>query len=288
MEPATLTDEGRGAVPSEAPGPRRFLVIVALLVLALVAMAFAGPWSPPLSEGPPPPPIELPEMSEDLVPVEDPFAELLEQARTEPVDLTGLAVAVAGAIVALLIGWALRALRRRMGWRVPGLAEPEPGRPGDVVLGEVSLPAMAEGADAAVEALRTRRLPPRDAIIAAWVALEDAAAGSGVVRDPADTPTEFTLAVLDATPVDGGAARTLLALYLHARFSTDAMSERDVAAAAAAAEVLARDLTTARNAAFPEPASSEEPGSSEQPDGAGGDDRPGPPAAGPTEAGDAG
>ncbi len=250
-------------MPSEAPGPRRFLVIVALLVLALVAMAFAGPWSPPLSEGPPPLPIELPEVTEDLVPVEDPFAELLEQARTEPVDLSGLAVAGAGVVLALLIGWALRALRRRMGWRVPGPAEPEPGRPGDVVLGEVSLPAMAEGADAAVEALRTRRLPPRDAIIAAWVALEDAAAGSGVVRDPADTPTEFTLAVLDATPADRGAARTLLGLYLHARFSTDAMSEPDVAAASTAAEVLARDLTAARNAAFADPgpaARSEETG----------------------------
>lgn len=250
MEPATYTEDGTAAVPSEAPGPRRFLLIVALLVLALVAMAFAGPWSPPLSEGPPPPPLELPQLSEEPMPIEDPMAELLEQARTEPVDLTGLAVAVAGVIVALLIGWGLRVLRRRIGWRVPGGAEPEPGRAGDVVLGEVSLPAMAEGADAAVEALRRPRRAPRDAIIAAWVALEDAAAGSGVVRDPADTPTEFTLAVLDATPVDGGAARTLLGLYLHARFSTDAMSERDVVAAAAAAEALARDLTAARDAAF--------------------------------------
>ena len=40
MEPATLTDEGRGAVPSEAPGPRRFLVIVALL--SATAVSFVG------------------------------------------------------------------------------------------------------------------------------------------------------------------------------------------------------------------------------------------------------
>lgn len=286
MDPATLTDEAPGAVPTEAPGPRRFLLIVALLVLALVAMAFAGPWAPPLSEGTPPPPVELPEMAEELYPVEDPITELLEQARTEPVDLSGLAMAVAGVILALLIGWALRVLRRRRGWRVPGLAEPEPGRAGDVVLGEVSLPAMAEGADAAVEALRRPRLVPRDAIIAAWVALEDAAAISGLVRDPADTPTEFTLAVLDATPADRGAARALLALYLHARFSTDAMSESDVAAASSAAEVLASDLAAARNAAFEapgDPGTPGEPGSSEDP---GAD--PEPPAPGPAEDGEAG
>ena len=250
VERATGTEVTPGVVPPEAPGPRRLLVIISLLVLGLVAMAFAGPWSPPLSEGRPPALVELPALPEDMAPVEDPFAELIEQARSEPIDLTGFAVGVAGVILALLIGWALRVLRRRYGWRVPGSSEPDLGRGGDLVPGTPSLPAMREGADAAVAALRVPRLAPRDAIIAAWVALEDAAAVSGVVRDPADTPTEFTLAVLDATPADRGAARTLLALYLHARFSTDAMSADDVAAASAAAEALAHDLTAAQ---FEEP-----------------------------------
>lgn len=61
---------------------------------------------------------------------------------------------------------------------------------------------------------------PTDAVVAAWVALEEAAARSGVPRRPADTPTELATRVLTATEADAGAVTTLLGLYHRARFST--------------------------------------------------------------------
>jgi len=81
-------------------------------------------------------------------------------------------------------------------------------------------PAVQEGVRAAQQLLDTVT-DPTDAVLAAWVALEDAAARSGVPRRPADTPTELTSRVLAATEADEGAVTTLLGLYHRARFSAD-------------------------------------------------------------------
>src|SRR5680860_1161507 len=72
---------------------------------------------------------------------------------------------------------------------------------------------------------------PSDAVIAAWLALEDAASASGVRRAPSQTPTEFTLAVLDRTNADPDATAELLALYHRARFSGHPIEAADVARA---------------------------------------------------------
>ena len=79
-------------------------------------------------------------------------------------------------------------------------------------------PAVRQGVREAQELLDTVA-DPTDAVLAAWVALEDAAARSGVPRRPADTPTELTSRVLAATEADEDAVTTLLALYHRARFS---------------------------------------------------------------------
>jgi hypothetical protein len=60
---------------------------------------------------------------------------------------------------------------------------------------------------------------PANAVIACWVALEDAAAAAGVARDVSETASEFTVRVL---AVDGVSADDLLALadlYREARYS---------------------------------------------------------------------
>lgn len=260
---------GTGPPPGDDPAslaPRRLVPIVALLVLALVAMAFAGPWNPPLSGDATD--VELPELPDTERPAqEDPLTEILEQMDIEPVDLGPWATGAVALVVVLLAAWALRVALRRREWRVPGVTDPLLGRAGDVVPGGApSVPVLAEGADAAVAALREPRLPPRDAIIAAWVALEDAAQACGVARDPAATPTEFTLDVLDATPADGAAARTLLALYLRARFSTQEMTVVDVTAASDAARHLAHDLQAGRAPGGPGPGAAGTPGG-QGPDG---------------------
>ena len=79
-------------------------------------------------------------------------------------------------------------------------------------------PAVRQGVSDAQQLLHTV-VDPTDAVLAAWVALEGAAAGSGLPRHPADTPTEFTARVLTATGADANAVTRLLALYHRARFS---------------------------------------------------------------------
>jgi hypothetical protein len=74
---------------------------------------------------------------------------------------------------------------------------------------------------------------PADAVVAAWVALQAAALRSGVPRDPAATPTEFAVEVLDRTAADRHATRSLLAAYHRARFSEVPVTDEDVERAAA-------------------------------------------------------
>jgi low affinity Fe/Cu permease len=94
---------------------------------------------------------------------------------------------------------------------------------------------IRRGLDAAAERLDEPRIP-RDAIILAWLGLQEAAEDSGVVRRGPETPTEFTTRVFttlraDGTPVDVAAAHELLNLYLRARFDSHPTTAEDVAQA---------------------------------------------------------
>lgn len=136
--------------------------------------------------------------------------------------------------IALLGTYLARAARRWMA--ANRLPEVDRSDPGELVTGDLAVlarPAMAEGVDAATHAL-DRDVPPGDAVVAAWVALEDAAERTGVVREAAQTATEFTLELLDATEADADASRELLRLYLAARFSEHEITPRDVERARAA------------------------------------------------------
>jgi Domain of unknown function (DUF4129) len=66
---------------------------------------------------------------------------------------------------------------------------------------------------------------PRNAIVACWIALEDAVERTGVARDPAETPTEFTERIVAQLTVEGRAAENLADLYREARFSKHPMGE---------------------------------------------------------------
>jgi hypothetical protein len=79
--------------------------------------------------------------------------------------------------------------------------------------------SLLTGARTALSELRERPAgPPSDAVVAAWLRLEEAAAGSGVPRLDHETPTEFTGALLVRYEVDTDAAATLRGLYQRARF----------------------------------------------------------------------
>lgn len=238
------TTAARGTDSAE----RRGTVVVLLVALAIVAAALAGPFDPsPREVVEPVPP---PEQALPTLPVmgdQDLFFEELDDD-IEPLDLTWVGVVLGLAVVALLAVLAVRWAQRRALFR-RGTDEPEDTDVDAAGLGpapdvEPHVPTVREGVDDAVAHL-AREGVPRDVVIAAWVALEDAAGRSGVLREPAQTPTEFTLVVLDRTPADRDATRSLLDLYLRARFGEDLLGADDVARAAAAADDLARSLTEA-------------------------------------------
>lgn len=83
-----------------------------------------------------------------------------------------------------------------------------------------------------------------DAVIAAWVAVEQAAERVGLARQPHQTPTEFTTTVLSGRQVDRDALHRLRGLYQRARFgSGSALTDRDVAAAVNALRRVVADLS---------------------------------------------
>jgi hypothetical protein len=92
-----------------------------------------------------------------------------------------------------------------------------------------------------------RRLggPPSDAVIAAWVDLEQSAAASGIEREPHQTSTEFTEAVLAAYATDSVALQELRALYQRARFGpADSVTAEDAEAARRALARIALETTS--------------------------------------------
>jgi len=92
---------------------------------------------------------------------------------------------------------------------------------------EPDIPTLRRGLALASDALTTER-EPRDAIIRAWIGLQEAAEDSGMSRRPAETPTEFTSRVFSAVLADRDAADTLLAVYLRVRFGSREATAEDL------------------------------------------------------------
>ena len=107
--------------------------------------------------------------------------------------------------------------------------------------------ALRRGARTALELL-DEIADPQDAVIRSWLALEQAAEASGAPRRPADSPTEFTGAVLRSTAADPVAVRSLLNLYHRARFSDHPVGIAEVKQARACVSALCRSWSGYENA----------------------------------------
>jgi hypothetical protein len=229
--------------PGNRTGVGRVVVAGCLLGVAALGTAISGPWRPPfganLPPPPQPPPPEVARVTEaardlDVIPVHAGVRWIL----------LALVLLLALLFVAVL-RWSGRPVLARL--RRPRQSGGSDGAaPGSAGVrrgaAEPDLPTLLEGvedADAVVGADGV----PADAVVAAWVALERAAARSGVPREPAHTPTEFTVDVLDRTAADREATRTLLGLYLAARFGDELLTAHDVETARAALAALRRTLT---------------------------------------------
>jgi hypothetical protein len=154
-----------------------------------------------------------------------------------------LIMLVLGLLVAIGLGVLVRWVRRVLANRIPpdvDAADPDVELGGDVQ--DNATPALREGVRRAAQVLEDE-VPPGDAVIAAWVALEASAERSGLVRDRAQTASEFTVEVLDSTRADPVATRELLELYLAARYSDHVLTPHDVEAARASLAAIAGDLT---------------------------------------------
>jgi len=145
----------------------------------------------------------------------------------------GILVVLAGLAVIGALGYSLKAVRTAWQTRTKDIDTEVDGELSGAALPETVMPDVVELREDIAEAWSrlAEHREPTDAIQAAWVAVEEAAGRSGVPREPAATPTEFTVEVLDRTAVDPAAIRTLLGLYHRARFSTHGATAADVATA---------------------------------------------------------
>jgi hypothetical protein len=222
-------------------------IIVAVVALFCIVMAigaglegrfnFSGPiWSP--SDGSDQP-VKLTTSTPQPVPSSPP--PLPQQGHIEitfswvPIVIV-MAILVLAALAVIVLLWIRKHPRRgtpRQFSTVDADAE-------DLLVGQEAapdLPTLSRGLALASEALNTERTP-RDAIVRAWVGLQEAAEDSGVSRRPSETPTEFTTRVFTAVDADRSAADTLLALYLRVRFGTHPASAKDLRTAKDAIKAL--------------------------------------------------
>ena len=230
------TSAPASAVPASASRVLIPLGVIGLFLIAMLAAAVAGtPTFAPT--GPTPDPNPLPSVQQTLPPIQDGDAKVHEGDDTFLIILgilllALLAAAVVTALVliirALLVSWRERPLRRREG----GNADTE-GLAGVVADAAPDAPTMRRGIRAARAAI-DEHPSPTDAIIAAWIGLEQTAADSGVGRGISETPAEFTLRMLLRRPGIDHATRELLRLYEAVRFGGHAADETKRAAAARA------------------------------------------------------
>jgi hypothetical protein len=106
--------------------------------------------------------------------------------------------------------------------------EPEP---------EPDAPVVRTGIELALQVLSEER-EPADAVIRAWLGLQETAEEAGIRRGAAETATEFTSRILSRVVADDQALRTLLRLYLRARFGDHPVTADDVSAVRGALEEL--------------------------------------------------
>lgn len=138
-----------------------------------------------------------------------------------------LFVALVVAVIAFGLYWLIR--RLRAAWR-PEEADVESDLLEGDVPGETLTVDIASLATAVARANAhlAGSAEPGDAVIAAWVALEDEAELQGAGRDPAQTATEFTSRLLERTSVPADAVAVLRGLYHRARFTSRPVSPDDV------------------------------------------------------------
>ena len=237
MAEPRLRGQGRGSAPGPRSIPTPAIAMAALALLVVLASATRIGWSlsprfDPLQT--------VPRATPSAPPA--PSANGIERL-PETTPLPGAAtvfwtlVTLAAVVVVLLLARHLWRIRPRRQVQVVTPTTP----PAGLVSIEEQTAALRRGALSALELLD--EIPdPQDAVVRAWLALEQAAVSSGAPRRPADSPTEFVGTLLASTGADREASTQLLQLYHRARFSGHPVGLPEVRQARACVAALARSL----------------------------------------------
>ncbi|MFJ4996643.1 DUF4129 domain-containing protein [Microbacterium sp. NPDC088619] len=145
-----------------------------------------------------------------------------------------LMVLVAGGIIALMVvivravlrAWRERPLRRRDASLVASEVDQLASTPS----ADIAVGVMQRGIAGALQTI-DERVTASDAIIAAWIGLEESAADAGVRRAASETPGEFAVRIITLRPGVADEAAALLRLYESVRFGTRVADEGDRASA---------------------------------------------------------
>jgi len=259
----------RDAVPRVLAGtPLPVRLVVTLVCLAGVAVAAGRPWAwrvslPELPALPTPTDV-LPQPTPEPVPSPEPYP----SGEPSPIGRTivvVLAVLAATALLALLVWAVVRVIRALRGTELEDMPETPAPLHGDVDAEPTGLArrAITDAVELALARLDAAATP-HDAVIAAWLEFEAAAARHGVTREPTETATEFTTRLLlervgsvvksagaqgecsAAVRVPADAVTDLRDLYNTARFTTRLTTPAAVDSARTALTAIALALADER------------------------------------------
>lgn len=221
----------------------RLTITFLLVTVVVLGAATAAPWrfSPPHL---PTPELSMPQQQPPPSP--DPSVTPAPQPAEEPTHdnrWTALITAILlSLLVAALLTFAVRKILTILRGQIDTTPDNLTGGTGTTTHDDaVDLPELQDAVTRALAHL-DGHARPRDAVVAAWVALEEAAARAGAHRDPAQTPTEFAGTVLANTPAPPAAVARLRTLYQRARFTDRPIDRTAVTQARTALADIARSL----------------------------------------------
>lgn len=205
--------------------------VIGLFLIVMVAAAVQGRPTIELAPSEPLDPVTPPPLSDESpMPVGTP---LPENPASDAIGATIGFIFLALAVVAVtfLLILLVRALMRA--WRDRPLRNQD-GDATDFDLQEqtvdaqpdVAAPAIQRGIQGALRSIDERPIAT-DAIIAAWVGLEESATDAGLTRGVSETPSEFALRIITRRSGISDAARDLLRLYERVRFGGYVAEEHD-------------------------------------------------------------
>ena len=219
---------------------RRWLPLLAMVVLLAAAGAAASMTQLPLTQAPTGPlaePGEL-ERRDPLKPPTQPPTQVASVPMPAWVMPVIIAVGVLVGIVLLmvLLGAVVHTGSR---FRRRSLRVRAPAKPGSSDVGAEVVAAL----DAGLQQLDETDSDPRRAVIACWVRLEGAASAAGTRRQPGDTSTDLVLRLLTGHSLSAPVLTGFADVYRQARYASHEVDERMREQAKAALGRLREELT---------------------------------------------